>query len=75
MDTRITWIAGDGTVLYDSQSDPAAMENHAGREEVRAALETGSGVSVRYSATTREKVTNYALRLRDGTVLRLSALF
>ncbi len=75
VDTRITWIAGDGTVLYDSQSDPAAMENHAGREEVRAALETGSGVSVRYSATTREKVTNYALRLRDGTVLRLSALF
>ena len=31
---RLTWMAADGTVLYDSEADPAAMENHADREEV-----------------------------------------
>ena len=37
-DYRITWIAADGRVLYDSESDTAGMENHLEREEVREAL-------------------------------------
>ena len=35
---RVTWVAGDGTVLYDSEADPASMENHADRREIRDAL-------------------------------------
>ena len=69
---RITWIASDGTVLYDTSTDPSTMENHADREEVREALETGQGSSSRYSATLLQKTVYSALRLSNGTVLRLS---
>ena len=69
-DRRITWIAADGTVLYDSRS---VMENHLEREEVKAALATGSGTSFRYSDTLMERYIYTAQRLSDGTVLRLSA--
>ena len=70
---RITRIAADGTVLYDTQAEAAQMENHLGREEVRQALETGTGSSSRYSATLLQKTVYSASRLADGTVLRLSA--
>ena len=70
---RITWLRADGTVLYDTKADAAAMENHAQREEVRQALTNGTGESSRYSATLLEKTTLHARRLPDGTVLRLSA--
>ena len=70
---RITWLRADGTVLYDTKADAAAMENHAQREEVRQALTNGIGESSRYSATLLEKTLYYARRLPDGTVLRLSA--
>ena len=69
---RITWLRADGTVLYDTKADAAAMENHAQREEVRQALTNGTGESSRYSATLLEKTLYYARRLPDGTVLRLS---
>jgi len=51
IDARITIIALDGTVLGDSNEDPAAMENHAARPEVKDALATGIGESTRYSTT------------------------
>ena len=66
---RITWLRADGTVLYDTKADAAAMENHAQREEVRQALANGAGESSRYSATLLEKTLYYARRLPDGTVL------
>ena len=72
-DRRITWIAADGTVLYDSRSDSGVMENHLEREEVKAALATGSGTCFRYSDTLMERYFYTAQRLSDGTVLRLSA--
>ena len=71
---RITWLRGDGTVLYDTQADAATMENHAQREEVQQALATGEGESSRYSSTLLQKTVYYAKRLPDGTVLRLSAV-
>ena len=70
---RVTWIAADGTVLYDSEADPAAMENHAQRQEVRDALLTGFGQDSRTSATLLEKTLYRAQKLSDGTVLRVSA--
>ena len=70
--SRITWVAADGTVLYDSQEDASKMENHAGREEIREALKSGEGRSARYSKTLAQKTLYYAMRLPDGTVLRVS---
>ena len=70
---RITWIGPDGTVLFDTQVDPAAMENHADREEIRQALQTGTGSAVRASATLTEQTFYEARRLEDGSVLRISA--
>ncbi len=69
---RVTWIASDGTVLYDSAADPAEMENHASREEVSQALRDGTGESTRYSTTLMERQLYSAQRLSDGTVIRLS---
>jgi len=71
-DYRITWIAADGTVLYDTIRPDTPEENHAGREEVKRALETGEGRSTRYSTTLLEKTIYYARRLKDGSVLRMS---
>ena len=48
---RVTLVANDGTVLADSDENPAKMENHRERPEIRAAFSTGSGRAVRYSAT------------------------
>ena len=70
---RLTLIAPDGTVLRDTASDAAEMENHAARSEVRQALETGTGSSVRYSSTMLEKTVYLARRLGSGEVLRISA--
>ncbi len=71
-DYRITWIAADGTVLYDSKSDAAEMENHLEREEIKQAFAEGLGESVRYSATLTERSFYCAKLLPDGTALRLS---
>ena len=70
---RITWIDTDGTVLFDSQADQTAMENHADREEIREAFEVGDGSAVRLSATLTEQTFYEARQLKDGTVLRVSA--
>ncbi len=69
---RLTWIGPDGAVLFDSQADESTMENHAQREEVRAAMQTGEGQSSRYSSTLLEKTVYYARRMTDGSVLRIS---
>ena len=69
---RITWIAPDGSVLYDNMADAGTMENHLRRPEVQEAFETGSGRSDRYSSTILEKNNYYALLLKDGTVLRVA---
>ena len=68
---RLTWIAPDGTVLYDTQADASTMENHASREEVQQALTTGEGESSRYSQTLLEKTIYVARRMDDGSVLRI----
>jgi len=81
-DTRITWIAANGTVYYDSivmgpqdQDAPApalSLENHLDRSEVRDALATGIGTARRHSQTLDEETLYYARRLPDGTILRVA---
>ena len=69
---RLTWIAPDGTVLYDTVTDAESLENHADREEVREALAHGEGESSRYSSTILQKTMYCARRLTGGSVLRIS---
>jgi len=70
---RITVIRADGQVLADTVSDPASMENHAGRPEIQDALRTGEGRSVRHSVTTQSDMVYYAVRrnLADGSPIVL----
>lgn len=72
---RLTLIAPDGNVIYDTEADAASLENHAARGEVKEAFESGEGESVRYSSTLLEKTAYHALRLSDKSVLRISASY
>ena len=69
---RLTWVSGDGTVIFDSHADAASMENHANREEIKEALVSGTGSSTRHSSTLTEETIYEATRLNDGSVLRIS---
>ena len=63
---RVTVIASDGQVLADSQSDPQTMENHADRPEIRDALATGHGQSIRHSVTINSNLLYHAVRLSSA---------
>ena len=69
---RITWVDETGCVIYDTHADSGSMESHVDREEVREAMETGFGSAVRKSDTLLERRVYEAVRLHDGTVLRIS---
>ncbi len=69
---RLTWVGEDGAVLFDSHADVADMENHADREEIRQARLSGAGSSIRRSATLTGQTIYEAIRLGDGSVLRIS---
>ena len=70
---RMTWIDSDGTVLFDNDNSAVSLENHRDRPEVREAIESGEGESVRRSDTMNMDTYYYAVLLEDGTVLRVSA--
>lgn len=69
---RLTWVAQDGRVLYDTQAPAETLENHSGREEIREAMETGEGSDARMSGTLMRRTAYYARRLADGTALRIA---
>ena len=71
-DDRVTWIAANGTVLYDSAAPAQLLESHADREEIDHALQTGEAQTSRYSQTLLQRTFYYAKLLEDGTVLRVS---
>lgn len=71
---RFTLIGGDGQVLYDSDKNAGSMENHAGREEVMQALQSGEAEALRFSDTLQKTTWYYSVRLEDGRVLRVSAV-
>ena len=54
-DCRLTWIAADGKVLFDTHVPAAEMENHSDRVEIREALAEGESEGVRYSQTLTER--------------------
>ena len=71
-DARVTWVDSDGTVRYDSAADPVVMQNHLNRKEIAEALQNGEGDGSHFSETLMERTLYYAVRLDDGTVLRVS---
>lgn len=71
-EVRVTWIAADGTVLYDNCYDAAKMENHRNRQEVQEALTAESGISIRRSSTLSEHTIYYAKKMPDSSVMRLA---
>ena len=71
--TRLTLIAPDGTVLFDSVADPATMENHADRPEVQLAMQVGTGAETRNSGTLGSRTYYYAMKLENGQILRMAA--
>lgn len=72
LDDRVTWIAANGTVLYDSTAPAQLLESHADREEIDHALQTGEAQTSRYSKTLLQRTFYYAKLLEGGTVLRVS---
>ena len=70
---RLTWVDADGKVIFDTEADSSAMDNHKDREEIREAFNSGVGESERYSDTLTLKMIYRAERLADGSVLRISA--
>lgn len=71
-ENRITYIAADGTVLFDNKADPAEMGNHLNREEVVAAKQSGTGTAVRESYTLSEMTVYCARVIGYGCVVRVS---
>lgn len=69
---RITLISPNGDVIADTLADETELENHSDRREVADALKNGKGRSIRYSSTLAEKTIYYALKMKDGNVLRVS---
>lgn len=69
---RITWVDADGTVLYDNDKDATLLENHKDRTEIQEAFKTGVGEEVRRSDTLDMDTYYYALKLEDGTVIRVA---
>ena len=59
--SRVTVVLPDGRVIGDSDTDPAVMENHGNRPEIRAALAGGVGRSERFSDTMRRTLSDLAV--------------
>lgn len=70
--SRITLIASGGKVLYDSTGKEKSMSNHRNRKEFKDARKNGAGESTRISRTLNKQTYYYAVKLSDGSVLRLS---
>ena len=69
---RITLISPDGQIQYESRADESRMDNHLSRPEIQSALQNGSGEAMRQSSTLGYDTYYYALRLQNGSILRVS---
>lgn len=69
---RVTLIAEDGTVIFDTDADAGEMENHSNRPEVESAFTSGEGSIIRQSDTLDKNTYYYAVKLSNGQVLRIA---
>lgn len=71
--SRVTWIDQEGDVLFDSAVSQEILDNHLNRPEIEQALQQGSGEAVRLSDTMGRQTFYSAVRLADGSILRVSS--
>jgi two-component system phosphate regulon sensor histidine kinase PhoR len=71
LNVRVTVMDADGQVVCESSRSPIGLESHADRVEVREALATGTGSSIRQSATTGERLMYAATRETRGGEVRV----
>lgn len=64
--TRLTVVLPSGEVVCDSERDPATMDNHADRPEIREALAGRTGISTRYSYTLDDDLIYVAVPIKRG---------
>ncbi|MEE3416474.1 MAG: ATP-binding protein [Prevotella sp.] len=69
---RVTWVAEDGTVLYDNDASTKLLTNHNDRPEIQEGFTDGVGEAVRKSDTMNQNTFYYAVLLDNGTVLRVA---
>lgn len=69
---RISWILRDGSVLYDSYTSGAELDNHKERPEVKQAIQDGEGFCIRKSRTMEQSIFFYAKKRSDGTIIRIA---
>jgi len=69
---RVTLINNEGVVLFDNAADENTMSNHLQRPEIAQAIDAGEGFSRRASETVGQDTYYYAIRLKDGHILRVS---
>lgn len=69
---RVSFINSSGEVFVDTYIDGEPDDDHSDREEVREALRSGSGVSVRYSETLGKNQIYAAMKVKNGDVIRIS---
>lgn len=58
---RVTTIRSDGVVILDTEENPADMDNHKNRDEVKSALVGQTGQSIRFSNTIKREMMYLAL--------------
>lgn len=69
---RVTLISPDGTAVFDTNAEIGRMDNHGNRPEVLDAEKNGHGKAIRESSTLGKSTFYYAVRLKDGYVLRVA---
>lgn len=72
-DVRVTLVDRDGTVLAETDSDPAVMVNHGDRAEIVAARPGAPGWAIRRSGTTGAEFLYVAVRAADGVAVRTAS--
>ncbi len=68
---RLTLVNLDGTVLYDNEREPEAMDNHAWRKEIEMSLKGGEGFSIRHSQTLKTNMV-YVAKMDGDLIVRIS---
>jgi two-component system phosphate regulon sensor histidine kinase PhoR len=69
IEARVTVIDSAGSVLGDTDGDPAEMENHSNRPEVIQAMRSQQGQSTRYSTTLDQDFLYVALPVSEGDTI------
>ena len=69
---RITLVDKNGIVIADTLADISNLDNHSDRKEIKDAMEQGWGTSSRYSDTLMERTLYYAVKMENGSILRVS---